>query len=86
MYLPDDPDLRKVPKQWIVNVCAAVVGQPFKDWVSDQVEDRNAIMAEKKEIMIAMDPQMAAKFQASSHISRKCLTQLPHSSQFFLSS
>ena len=34
-YLPDDPDLRKVPKQWIVNVCAAVVGQPFRDWVSD---------------------------------------------------
>ena len=25
-YLPDDPDLEKVPKQWIVNVCAAVVG------------------------------------------------------------
>ena len=30
LYLPDDPDLEKVPKQWIVNVCAAVIGQPFK--------------------------------------------------------
>ena len=29
-YLPDEPDLAKVPKQWIVNVCAAVIGQPFK--------------------------------------------------------
>ena len=62
MYLPDYPDLRNLPKQWICNVCAAVMGHPFKDWVSDQVEDRNAIMAKKKEIMIAMDPQMAAKF------------------------
>ena len=35
MYLPDEPDLKKVPKQWIVNVCAVVVGEQFKEWVSD---------------------------------------------------
>ena len=29
-YLPDGSDLAKVPKAWIVNVCAAVIGQPFK--------------------------------------------------------
>ena len=28
-------------------------------------------MAEKKEIMINMDPQLATKFQASTHVSRK---------------
>ena len=28
-------------------------------------------MAEKKEIMISMDPVMAAKFEASTHVSRK---------------
>ena len=31
-------------------------------------------MAEKKELMIAMDPAMAAKFSASIHVSRKCLS------------
>ena len=25
-YLPDKPDLDKVPKQWLVNICAAVLG------------------------------------------------------------
>ena len=70
-YLPDETDLPKVPKQWIVNVCAAVIGEPFKQWVHEQIEERNALMAEKKEVMIAMDPQMAAKFQASTHVSRK---------------
>ena len=30
LYLPDEPDLTHVPKQWIVNVCAAVIGEPFK--------------------------------------------------------
>ena len=32
-YMPDEPDLPKTPKQWIINVCAAVLGQPFKAWV-----------------------------------------------------
>ena len=28
-YMPDDKELRKLPKQWICNVGAAVIGQPF---------------------------------------------------------
>ena len=70
-YLPDDPDLAKVPKQWLINVCATVIGDPFRNWVKQQKEESNALMAEKKELMIAMDPVMAAKFQASTHVSRK---------------
>ena len=54
-----------------MNICAAGIGSDFKDWVSEQIEDRNALMAEKKEIIISMDPHMAAKFAASSHVSRK---------------
>ena len=67
----DGPDPPKVPKQWLVNICAAVLKDVFKDWVTEQVEDRNAYMADKKEVMIAMDQQMAAKFAASSHFSSK---------------
>ena len=33
-------------------------------------------MAEKKEIMIQMDPSMAAKFAASTHVSSKWLWSL----------
>ena len=44
-FLPDDIDLPKTPKQWIINVCAAVIGRPFKNWVSQRVEDRNEQMA-----------------------------------------
>ena len=70
-FLPDDQDLAKTPKQWIINVCAAVINQPFKEWVAEQVEDRNQLMAEKRDMMISMDPVMASKFQNSTHISRK---------------
>ena len=82
-YLPDAADLPKVPKQWIIDVCAAVIGQPFREWVKDQVEERNAIMAEKKEMMISMDPEMAAKFQASTHVSRKYPTHQSVNLPFF---
>ena len=70
-FLPDDQDLAKTPKQWIINVCAAVINQPFKEWVGEQVEDRNQLMAEKRDMMISMNPVMASKFQNSTHISRK---------------
>ena len=53
-FLPDDQDLAKTPKQWIINVCAAVVNEPFKNWVTDQVEDRNQLMAEKRDMMIQL--------------------------------
>ena len=33
-YLPDNADLPKIPKQWIVNVCAAVLGDNFRQWVA----------------------------------------------------
>ena len=69
--MPDEPDIQKVPRQWILNVMAAVIGQPFRDWVTEQVEARNALMSQKKEMMIAMDPEMASKFAASTHVSRK---------------
>ena len=72
-FLPDDIDLEKVPKQWIVNVCAVVLGNSFKGWVAHQVEERNAEMCGKKEMLISMDPAMAAKFNASTHVSRKYL-------------
>ena len=34
------------------------------------------LMADKKEVHIAMDPQMAAKFAASSHVSSKYILKM----------
>ena len=76
-FLPDDIDLPKVPKQWLVNVCAVVLGDDFRAWVNHQVQERNAVMCEKKEMMISMDAEMAAKFAASTHVSRKYASVCP---------
>ena len=56
-----------------------VLGDRFRKWVAEQIEDRNAAMAEKRELMIAMDPALAAKFQASTHVSRKFEITSEHS-------
>ena len=28
-YMPDDKELRKLPRQWICNVGASIIGKPF---------------------------------------------------------
>ena len=32
-YLPDDRDMHKVPRQWLINVAYTVLCAPFKSWV-----------------------------------------------------
>ena len=32
-YLPDEVEIHKTPKQWIVNVAASVLEDTFTDWV-----------------------------------------------------
>ena len=40
-YLPDERDIEKVPRQWIVNVCYTLIGKPFSDWVGESISSRN---------------------------------------------
>ena len=41
-YMPDQQEIRKVPKQWLANVCATVLGGVFTGWVRARIEERNA--------------------------------------------
>ena len=70
-YFPDQVEIHKTPKQWICNVSATVLGDVFVDWVKDQIEARNAKVTKQKDLMIEMDPDVAAAFQQSTAISSK---------------
>ena len=72
-YMPDQVEIHKTPKQWIVNVCATVLGDVFVNWVKAQIEARNAKVTKEKDMMIAMDPDVAAAFQLSTAVSRKLM-------------
>ena len=65
-YFPDQKDVAKLPRQWVVNVVNTVVGTPFSDWVKEQIDARNQKLASDHNLMIALDPDIAAAFRAST--------------------
>lgn len=45
------------------------MGDPFKKWVHNRVEERNLKVAEEGDMMIEMDPDIAAIYRASNAVS-----------------
>ena len=70
-YLPDDRDMHKVPRQWLINVVYTIIGKPFSDWVQEEIALRNEEIAKKQKLLIEMDPEIAKAFHASANISSK---------------
>ena len=64
-----DREIPKLPKQWIANVCATVLGDKFTDWVAAKVKERNEELLVAKGLVIEMDPEIAEVFQASTKSS-----------------
>ena len=56
-------------KQWIVNVVYAIVGPAFAAWLKSMVEERNAAIAAKRDMLVNMDPLIAQKLSESNHVS-----------------
>ena len=40
-YYPPSAEIRKMPREWILNVASTVIGQPFRQWVHDTIKARN---------------------------------------------
>ena len=70
-YLPDDRDMGRLPRYFIMNLCYTIVGQPIKDWVSRGVHERNHQIAENRNLIINLDPAIATAFKQSVNISSK---------------
>ena len=68
-YLPDERDMHKVPRQWIVNIAYAIIGAPFANWVSKAVSNRNMELAKKQDLILNLDPEIVKAFHNSSNIS-----------------
>ena len=54
-YLPDGKEMRKLPKQWIVNIIATIAGESFISWVSQRIKERNLAVVKEKNLGIQMD-------------------------------
>ena len=67
--LPCEKEIFKLPKQYLTNVIYTIVGQDFATWVRAKIEERNAKVSKDKDLMIAVDPAIAAAFQNSTAVS-----------------
>ena len=71
-FIPDERDIDKVPRAWLCNIAYTVIGDSFSNWVNQAIVDRNHYVAQKKNLLIEMDPAIHQAFQNSVNISSKC--------------
>ena len=72
-YLPDERDIERLPRSFIVNVTYTLMGEKFKSWVLEVIVERNNRIAENRKLIIELDPAVAAAFRDSVNISSKFL-------------
>ena len=70
--LPDQrQEILKLPRQYIINVAATVVGDPFLEFIKNAITNRNTQVTKEKDLLIKCDPQLAQAFNNSTAVSRK---------------
>lgn len=70
-YLPDSKEISQLPRQWLANVIYTVFGQQFAQWIEEKILERNKKLEVKQNLLINMDPSVAAAFEASKQVSGK---------------
>ena len=70
-YMPEEREVFKLPKQWVINVTYSVMGSEFSDWVRERIDARNQNIVSDRNLIINMDPQIAEAFKKSTSVSRK---------------
>ena len=65
LYLPEDRDMHKVPRQWLINVVYTVIGEPFRAWVTNEIAHRNEELAKKQKLHIEMNPEVTRALHSS---------------------
>ena len=70
-YFPIEKEMDKLPRQYIANVIYTIVGNQFSEWVKSQMQKRNDKIKAEQDMLIDMDPEIAAIFKASQSVSGK---------------
>jgi hypothetical protein len=71
MYLPEEREIVKLPKQWILNVVYAILGEAFSTFIHERCQARNDKIIQERQMTINVDPEIAAAFNACNHVSSK---------------
>ena len=69
--LPPIKEIRKMPRQYIVNVMYTLLKEPFKKWVLERCEARNENFTQKHGLEIKLQKRIAEAAAASTAVNRK---------------
>ena len=62
-------EILKMPRAYIGHVIHTLVGRPFAQWVKDRVDQRHLKIAEERQMLIEMDPEIGHIYQESQAVS-----------------
>ena len=70
--LPEvEKETLKMSRAYIANIIHTLVGMPFRKWVKERVDERHFKVAEERDLLIEMDPEIGEIYKASQAISGK---------------
>ena len=70
--LPIEPrDIEKLPRYYVANVIYTIIGERFKQWVEQKIQERTEKVVQEQDMAIEMDPEVLKAFKASNHVSSK---------------
>ena len=70
-FMPVEKEFKKLPKQWIVNVCFSVICEEFSDWVTKTTDENHEKHRKEHNMDIALAPKVYEAFIASTQVSSK---------------
>ena len=70
MCLPDkESETKKMGRQYLINVIYTRLGDKFKKWVDERVNERHSKIKDEGKKYIDLDPEMAKLFHSSKAVS-----------------
>ena len=48
VYYPQASEIRKLPKWWVISIASSVIGEPFDNWIREQINARNEKVSVEK--------------------------------------
>ena len=66
-------EVDKLLRQFVINLVYTVVGDPFRLWMEQVMEARNAKIKSDRNLGIELDPEIMRIFRASTSVSSKSI-------------
>ena len=67
----EEKEIEKLPRAYLANLIYTIIGEKFKLWVKQKVQDRTDKRTAEQDMAIEMDPAIYEAFRASTNVSGK---------------